>query len=225
MAVRADSWLAGVLGTPVYAVEAGGDAPGGPGLAYAKVPAHDADELDRLAGLGFRVVDVNLTLERVGPAGVRQPESVVVAGDAHGPALLDIAETSFRYSRFHLDSRIPGELADRVKREWVRSYVERRRGLELLAALDEGGSPVGFLAVLESGGARVIDLVAVSPEARGRGHGDSLVEAFVARHAPQAERLLVGTQAANAPSIRLYEKHGFRFRDAKLVLHRHGSAA
>jgi ribosomal protein S18 acetylase RimI-like enzyme len=225
MAVRADRWLAGVLGAPVHVVEPGGEPPQGPGLAYAKVPAADTAEVDRLAALGFRVVDVNVTLERRGPAERAQPASVVVAAERHAAALLDVAERSFRLSRFHLDPRIPGELADRVKREWVRSYLEGRRGLELLAALDGRGEAVGFLAVLEAGGARVIDLVAVAPEARGRGHGDALVAAFVARHAPAAERLLVGTQAANAPSIRLYEKHGFRFREAKLVMHRHGGPA
>jgi hypothetical protein len=37
--------------------------------------------------------------------------------------------------------------------------------------------------------------------------------------------MLVGTQAANVASLRLYESLGFRMRDAKFVLHHHGSAA
>jgi hypothetical protein len=36
------------------------------------------------------------------------------------------------------------------------------------------------------------------------------------------EGFRVGTQAANAPSVRLYESLGFRFRDAQFVLHHHG---
>ena len=220
MSPRADPWLAEVLGRPVYAVDHPvGDAP--PGFYYAKVPVHEVERVREHTEDGFSVVDVNVTLVR--EPGTDPPPAPVSVGparpDQHG-ALLGIAESCFRYSRFHLDPRIPDELADRVKREWVRSYLERRRGVELLAAVDEG-SPVGFLAVLERDGARLIDLVGVSAEAQGRGFGSALVAAFVARHAADGRRLLVGTQIANVPSLRLYSAHGFSVDSSAYVLHRH----
>jgi ribosomal protein S18 acetylase RimI-like enzyme len=41
----------------------------------------------------------------------------------------------------------------------------------------------------------------------------------------QAQRpaaIVVGTQAANIPSVRLYESLGFRLRSSQYVLHHHG---
>ncbi len=38
-----------------------------------------------------------------------------------------------------------------------------------------------------------------------------------------AAELVVGTQAANTPSVRLYEGLGFRLTSAQLVLHHHGA--
>ena len=218
--VRRDSWLSDVLGFAVYE----GDGPGGerPSLTYAKIGVDDTEEVARLTATGFSVVDVNVTYA-YGDGTWPEPSNVEVAAPEHGDALIDIAGRCFRFSRFHLDPLIPNELADRVKREWIRSYVEGRRGSELLAAVDDG-APLGFLAVLEDGDSRIIDLVGVAPEAQGRGVGRALVTAFVARHHAPGRKLLVGTQIANVPSVRLYESVGFSLTGAAYVLHLHRGA-
>jgi ribosomal protein S18 acetylase RimI-like enzyme len=82
-----------------------------------------------------------------------------------------------------------------------------------------GPAPTGFLAVLETGDARVIDLVGVAPERQGRGVGSTLVDAFVRRH--RGHELVVGTQLANVPSLRLYRRAGFAIARSAFVLHRH----
>lgn len=217
-----DDWLSDVLGFDAYV----GDAqtpPTKPGLHTCRVRADDPASVGVLEHAGFRVVDVNMTLERDGWAGLASTGVVAPATpDQHGE-LLRIAGSCFRYSRFHLDPLIPRELADRVKREWVRSYVEGTRGVELLAAEHEG-RPAGFLAVLEArDGARVIDLVGVASDAQSRGVGEALVTAFAQRHG-EGRTLRVGTQAANIPSLRLYEKLGFRIASAHYVLHCHVAA-
>jgi ribosomal protein S18 acetylase RimI-like enzyme len=182
----------------------------------SRVPAEDVAAAEELVDAGFRVVDVNVTLEREGGEGLSGTSVAPATADQHD-ALLEVAGSCFRYSRFHLDPRIPAQLAHRVKREWVRSYVEGRRGIELLAAGTDG-----FLAALEApDGARVIDLVGVASAARGRGLGESLVGAFAQRHGGDGRTLRVGTQVANVPSLRLYEKLGFRIVSASYVLHRH----
>ena len=217
MPAREDPWLAGVLGRPVYDVD--GEPGDEPGFHYAKVDVEDVARVHALSARGFYTVDVNVTLahERSTAGGGGDVE---VARPEHHGALLDVAGSCFRYSRFHLDPQLPDELADAVKREWVRSYVEGTRGLELLAAVDEG-APAGFLAVLERDGARVIDLIGVAPSAQGRGVGKALVQAFVSRHSAPGRELLVGTQAANVPSLRLYAALGFSIRSSAYVLHRH----
>lgn len=209
-----------MLGKPAYSVH--GEVPDelDAGFYYAKVEVADAVRVRRLCGLGFAPVDVNVTLSRRGDAAAPSDIDVRPVAAGEHDALLEIAGSCFRYSRFHLDPAIPNEDADRVKREWVRSYLERRRGLELLAAV-EGGRPTGFLAVLEAGDVRVIDLVGVAPEAQRRGIGAGLVAAFIERHGAHAREVRVGTQLANIPSLRLYEKLGFHVVAGAYVLHRH----
>jgi ribosomal protein S18 acetylase RimI-like enzyme len=219
---RRDAWLSDVLGFDAWTatVESAAVVPAGArSLTTVRIPVQDVASLGAVETLGFSPVDVNVTLERVG-FDLAPPSSVAVATPDESEALLDVAGSCFRYSRFHLDPRIPREAADRVKREWVRSYVDGRRGIELLAA-----ATVGFLAVLEApDGARVIDLVGVAPSAQGRGVGEELVVAFASRHGAGERTLRVGTQIANVPSLRLYEKLGFRIVSASYVLHRHVGA-
>jgi ribosomal protein S18 acetylase RimI-like enzyme len=221
VAPREDAWLSRVLGIPAFAVAAGDEPPPPPSFAYAKVDVGDLPSVSALEESGFRVVDVNVTLSRTaGSVDVPRDFAVEPAAGAHHDTLVDVAGRCFRYSRFHLDPAIPDELADEVKREWIRSYVRGTRGVELLAALDDGGA-VGFLAVLDDGSARIIDLVGVAPEAQGRGAGTALVAAFLERHGATHGEVRVGTQIANLPSLRLYEKLGFRAAGAAYVLHRH----
>lgn len=224
MATQRDTWLTDTLGYPVYRVTDEGDVPSAAGrsLTYAKIRVEDVDAVRRLTELGFAVVDVNVTLSRAPePTPALEPEPTVeTARPEHYAALLDVAGSCFRTSRFHLDPAIDDELANRVKREWIRSYVEGRRGVELLAALVDG-SPAGFLAVLEQDGLRTIDLVGVSLSHQGRGVGTALVAAFIARHGLSARELRVGTQIANVPSLRLYARAGFSIASASYVLHLH----
>jgi len=223
--VAADAWLTGLFGVPVSRVEPGADVSSlpVPGFAYAKVPVENVAEVSRLEAAGFRVVDMNMTFTRRG-GDVPAPAALIERVDAAtAPAVLDIAGSCFRYSRFHLDPAVDDALAHRIKREWVRSYAEGRRGHSLWAVLD-GGKPAGFLAVLttETGGKRqaVIDLIGVAVASQGHGLGRDLTRFFI-REFSTYDELLVGTQAANAPSMRLYESCGFRVSRAAYVLHRH----
>lgn len=223
MALREDAWLGAVLGRPAFALASAADAidlrEGA--FYYAKLPTEQVGEVLELCASGLYVVDVNVTLARApGHTGVRPAFEVAPLAGDDAEAVLEIAGTCFRYSRFHLDPAIPREVADRVKREWVASYVGGARGIELLVARD-GSGPLGFLAVLGDDDARVIDLVGVAERAQRRGVASALVETFARRHADAAV-LRVGTQAANIPSLRLYAAHGYVVERTAYVLHGHG---
>jgi ribosomal protein S18 acetylase RimI-like enzyme len=142
----------------------------------------------------------------------------------HHCAVLDIAGSCFVYSRFHLDPKIAPETAHAIKRAWVRSYLEKTRGEQLLVALRDG-KPVGFLAVLATTAhgepCRVIDLIGVDQAYQGHGVGRALVGHFLAESVGRCAILQVGTQAANIPSLRLYESLGFRVCKTAYVLHAH----
>lgn len=219
--------------------------PGRGGLYFAKVPCGEVATVGALETAGMRVVDVNVTFgadaarlaaalgaggacEGAGPGAVdvRPLGPDDPPGDAE--AVLDIAGSCFRYSRFHLDPQLEPGLADRIKREWIASYVRGARGVELLVARREG-VPVGFLAVVAAGDGprapRVIDLVGVGAGAQRSGAGSALVRAFALRHAPHCDELRVGTQAANLPSLAFYERNGFRIVGTSYVLHLHARGA
>lgn len=239
MTVSQDGWLSDIFGYPVYKVVLGDghrDAlceslrskSSEPALLFARVSTERVDQVGTLSDLGFRVVDVNLTFER--PTFL---ESSIEAGMAvevseaeprdHDDALR-IAATCFRYSRFHLDPAVSSEIADEIKRSWVSSYLQGLRGEALwIARID--GRPVGFVAMLaqEAGGGRsmVIDLLGVDRDYQGKGVGTALVSRVINNYRATCDRIVVGTQAANIPSMRLYERCGFRVASTTYMLHRH----
>jgi ribosomal protein S18 acetylase RimI-like enzyme len=175
----------------------------------------DTDRLGELSAAGFRLIEVNQQLER--PAGPVRPVSGVAVAPVRaeqGDAVLAIAEHAFAFDRFHRDPAIPDAVADRIKRDWVGSYLAGTRGERLLVA-EVDRRPAGFLAELRADGVAVVDLIAVDGPARGRG----VAQAMIAELA--GEPIQVGTQAENAPSVRLYQRLGFAMREATAVLHRH----
>lgn len=238
-AVTEDRWLSTVLGRAVFTVDAGHAAASldelrrhiaarRRALYAAKIDTTRIDLVRMLGRLGFYVVDTNLTFARslaaIPPAGDSGGAEVgAVRHDQHADVLA-IAGAAFRHSRFHLDPAIPRVDADRIKREWVGSYVRGERGEALLTAA-VGPKTAGFLALLgsEFDGApsRTIDLIAVASDWRRRGVARSLVAACIARSHGDAGTLLVGTQAANLASVRLYESLGFRLAASRYVMHLH----
>jgi ribosomal protein S18 acetylase RimI-like enzyme len=226
-----DAWLARELGRPAFGLRV--PLPPAPQLAaalarlpgdafcFAKIPESDGASSAALEGFGFRQVDTQVTLERAAhPAPAVPRVEVRRAEPRDRDAVLGIAGSCFRFSRFHQDARIGLQAAHAIKRAWAANCFDGKRGEEVLVALEED-RPAGFLAVLLAPDAAVIDLIGVDTGSQRRGIGVALVEAFVARWRGRVSRLRVGTQAVNAPSIALYERCGFRRVGATRVLHAH----
>lgn len=240
-AIRPDPWLAAIFGRDVFRVDGCGQ---GAAIArivdehrrqqsrafyYAKVDAVDVPTVAALTAAGMAVVEVNVTFGAAASAsqGVENlPDSVAItrasAGDAD--SLLQVAASSFRYSRFHLDPLVADSLANRIKREWIASYLAGRRGDDLWT-VRFNGEIAGFLAVIggDDHGVRhkTIDLVAIAPAFQGRGIGHAVMRFFFRHYAGTCDRLRVGTQVANVPSMRLYEAAGMRIERSQYVLHMH----
>jgi ribosomal protein S18 acetylase RimI-like enzyme len=232
-------WLSERFGHPVFTVKAGfDDQPGSlrehaaaqvRATYQAKVPAGEVELLRLLTDAGMRVVNVAVALAR-DPSGAEEiglPEGVELrdADPARDGELARVAERALVWSRFHLDPDIPGELARRLRRDWVASCLRGTRGDRLHVAARDG-RPVGFLAQLDAAGVPVIDLIAVDPSAQRDGLGSALVLRFMAEASRRGARLVrVGTQAANEAGIRFYESLGWRFESAAYDLHMHVGAA
>jgi ribosomal protein S18 acetylase RimI-like enzyme len=131
-----------------------------------------------------------------------------------------LARRSFDYSRFHLDSVIPASVADTIKAEWAGNYFAGQRGDEMVVAVMRG-TVVGFLLLLRGDkGVLNVDLIAVDRDMRRKGISSDMI-AYAESQCRNCSRILVGTQVANVPSIRLYEKIGFRLFASHYVFHYH----
>ncbi len=231
-----DRWLSGIFGYDVFRLNIGEHESINPDTVfsreplprrafyYVKVPVTSVAQAGALTHAGFRIVDVNVTFER-GPAEITLDDEILVREvtreDEAG--VLEIAGSSFVYSRFHLDPFISKDLADKIKREWIVNYIRKQRGERLLVA-EADGRPAGFLALLVTGDVEkvgVIDLIGVAKDMRGRGVGRRLVEYHIQDAYQKYSRLIVGTQIANVPSMRLYAKCGYDISNSTYVLHAH----
>ncbi|MFA4903572.1 MAG: GNAT family N-acetyltransferase [Desulfobaccales bacterium] len=201
------------------------------GSYYAKIGSTRIDLVRHLVALGFYVVDMQVTFgldKAVEPRSIA-PEArsscrIGVFHPTQREAVLGIAKSCFRYSRFHLDPLIPLETANQIKHDWILNYILKQRGEHLWVAT-VAERPAGFLAVIagEEAGRRyrAIDLIGVTTEYQGRGIGQALVAFFVDFYRDQSDFLQVGTQIANLPSMRLYPKFGFSLIKSAYVMHRH----
>jgi dTDP-4-amino-4,6-dideoxy-D-galactose acyltransferase len=192
----------------------------GGGFFQARVPTDDVARVGALESVGFRTVDVSVTYRR--DPGLPLPERSAAIRDARPDdrtAVTAIAERDYTVSRFHLDPGIADDVARSIKREWAGNYFTGARGDRMVVA-EHDGEVAGFQLVLDTPEAVVIDLIAVAATARGRGIGSALVYALAVSSPDRPVQ--AGTQIANRPALRLYERCGFTVARTDYVLHRHG---
>jgi ribosomal protein S18 acetylase RimI-like enzyme len=228
-AATRDGFLERCLGYPVFrlqnaaALEEGlAQASSHPRwMLEAKVAVGQVADVAALTARGFRVIDTNVQLERPAgafPAGARSARHAQPADEA---AVRAVAATSFSQTRFHLDPRIGGTDADRVKEQWAGNFFAGKRG-EWMIVAEDGGRVAGFLQAFRTANRRlVIDLIGVEPGSRSKGLGRSMIPFAGQACLGAAAPMIVGTQVANLRSLRLYESLGFRVMGASYVLHLH----
>lgn len=235
-----DEWLSRIFGKDVYRVSVNSNVVkehasairehvkslwNQPVFAYAKVPVSDTRSSLFLEDLGFRLVDTNVAferkLEKLSSSDSAIPLRFAEPGDEG--QVCELARKNFSFSRFHLDPEIDSALANKIKEEWARGYFKGRPGYRMIVALD-ADKIAGFLLVFTNqSNVLVIDLVAVDQVSRGKGIARAMIR-FAENHNTSCERVRVGTQLANAPSLCLYEKMGFQYRDAAYVFHFHNQS-
>ena len=116
---------------------------------------------------------------------------------------------------------------ERLNREWIETWFEvedadrevfRNPEAKILAGGGQiffvlrQGEVLGTCAVVPHGpGEWEIAKMAVTPAARGQGLGDLLMEAAIGfAHSAKGRRLIIVSNTALQPAIRLYQKHGFQ---------------
>ena len=236
--LAADPWLGAVLDRDVYrlAMDDASSLPDDPaalartlsarpGFTYTRVRTGDVAGIRLLQAAGLHLVDTSVVLEKPIHHSRRIESNSRLATPEDRSGIRRIARGGFEFSRFHLDPCIPNELANRVKEEWVESYFSGRRG-DAMVVSSADGAAAGFLALLvdRTDDTLVIDLIAVDPRYRKRGLAGDMIM-FGESWFVKAPRIRVGTQLANVPSLRMYEKLGFRIVDSSYVFHHHSIAS
>ncbi len=197
--------------------------PNKPMFIYTKVAPTATKSIKWLGKMGFNLIDTNVIFTKltspnshlIGHSQVR----FATSEDEH--QTVEVARHNFIFSRFHLDPAFTKNEANMVKAEWVRNYFCGKRGQQMVvAAIDN--QIVGFNQILYGANQTlIIDLIAVDNSQRRKAIASDMI-AYAEIHCPNFTTICVGTQLANIPSIRLYEKMGFRMSDANYVFHYHG---
>ncbi|WP_145601476.1 dTDP-4-amino-4,6-dideoxy-D-galactose acyltransferase [Yersinia frederiksenii] len=199
-------------------------------LTQAKVPTHRLDLIDALGQLSFKLVEgeVDLSLGVNDTVGTENASFSVDAKTDTGtcqhrvttypyriattediPLLRSVADNAFALSRFRAPWYDPQD-SGRFYALWAEKAVLGTFDHQCLLVMDSSGQPAGFVTLrdLHDGSAR-IGLLAVFPDAQGKGIGSSLMSA--AKQWCQSHglhRLLVATQMSNIAALRLYIRSG-----------------
>lgn len=162
---------------------------------------------------GWREIEQLVTYERA-------PTSHVPVWSSHvrrwpywqAPTIKAMAALSFSDDRLHRDPKVLDDDADKFKAECVEKAHQKRWPI---LRYDD----LGFLIMRPGHDASIIDLMAVLPDARGRGIGTAMVAAFL--YFSQAFPLCrAGTQTHNVGAVRMYESLGFREVKRERTFHR-----
>lgn len=188
----------------------------------------DADDPQtvRIAeGHGFGLVDVRITLDTQlddgGPPAETSTSRCVIrpsrADDIS--ALREIAQVSFRDTRFYYDGKFSEIQCKALYETWIEKSCNGYADTVLVAETERRA--VGFIAChLVDDSAGQIGLVGVSGDASGQGFGQALVSGalrwFRGRNRGRA---IVVTQGRNCKAQRLYQRCGFVTRSLQLWYH------
>ena len=209
---------------------------------YLLVDTADQAAIAKAQELGFRLVDVRVTLERRGgspdpPGDQRRGGSSDPPGDqrrggsldppvtirAHRESDLDalkrIARVSHRDTRFYVDGRFDRARCDEMYDVWITKSCNGWADHVLVAEV--GGSAAGYLTCHRRADYGEVGLVGVAAERRGAGVGASLTAAALEWfRANGIARVSVVTQGRNAAGLRLYQRAGFAVRTLQLSYHK-----
>lgn len=216
-----DRWLKdGILAEQVHHLVGGLQE--SPVFIHTKVSTTSLSACRFLEKMGFKLVDTNVVFDKTAAPTQNLRENcvlrVAVPGDRE--QVTRLARRNFGFSRFHFDDAIPRKIADQVMAEWAGNFFSGNRGDKMVVALI-GGKIVGFTQLLRRDkGTIVIDLIGVDGDHRQKGIASDMI-AFAESQFPDCNRIMVGTQVANIPSMRLYEKMEFRIFTSRYVFHYH----
>lgn len=194
-------------------------------LVSCFIPANDAILRILFAKIGFVCVDTTLQATKTMDAPSRSvPLDFAQADDL--PELERIAETVFRFGRYHADGRFPRNLANHRYRIWVRNAFANLGPSSTIYVVRRSGRAVGFSHIeIENDNAHSM-LTAVDPELQGSRIGKELLSM---RNYDLARRKIHESygrlSVRNSRMLNLYASFGYRFSLPLAIYHWHSTNA
>ena len=189
---------------------------------YVKVKTNSVRQISRIEDLGFRLIDTNILFTRNPDFNYKKDLKnnihINFAQDYHKCSIGKIAFNNFSFSRFHLDPHIKNSQANNLKKTWSENFFLGKRGDYMVIAMHDD-KPIAFLQLIKREKNLVIDLIAVSSNYRGKNIASSMIN-FACKNL-KCEKIIVGTQISNLPSIKLYQSLGFNPISSDYVFHYH----
>ena len=193
-------------------------------LVYWNIPAANGLMSGAADSLGGRVVGAKVTYFADLPAiraAFCSRACIIMPYERTEPDrdLITLALQSGEFSRFKLDPLFPSKLYDKLYTAWITRYVRKEIGWGVLVAKD-GDLTMGMVALGDKNGRGDVGLLAVAPQASGKGVGKALMAAAGASfEAKGYDKVQVVTQRANRRACRLYEVCGYKVEKIDDVVH------
>ncbi|AKP52430.1 GNAT family N-acetyltransferase [Cyclobacterium amurskyense] len=134
--------------------------------------------------------------------------------------LIELALASGIYSRYNIDSNFNNNEYTKLYTRWILNSINKEIAFEVLIAL-ENKQILGFITIGKiNSDLADIGLIAVHPDARGRGIGTELINSAIEMaKSKNFKRIQVVTQSENIPACNLYQKANFKEIDITNIYH------
>lgn len=165
------------------------------------LPADQLGQIREAETRGWSFMDIRVEFERAVPpafAATREWREDDL------PALVALARSAHRNTRFYADQRLTRERCDDLYEAWIRNSCA---GWARHVFVSDGG---GYVTVHADGDTGSIGLIAVPEEFHRRGIGEALVnQALSWAHGVGLQYMTVATQGRNVVAQRLFQRCGF----------------
>ena len=192
----------------------------------ARVGAEELDAIHTLERNEFELLDgvqtFSMRLESRPPDPLAGDFTIRLSQPGDEEQVAAIARTAYVYDRFHADSMLSAEQADRAHEEWMRNSCRGVAADAVFVAV-RGDRVLGYVTckIDRDPLAGVIVLVATLKEFRGQGIARQTTQRALQWFWDQDVRgVEVGTQLRNVGAGRVYENAGFRLTNVRLTFRR-----
>ena len=168
------------------------------------------------------LVDVNLQFQKKVLASETIDENPAKISDnlPDNDQIVQLAETSFKFSRFLNDPYIPNDKARCIYGDYVTNAFGKTGRFFSYTQIE--GVITGFLlfSVNRPNASSTIELIAVDQTFRGRGVGQVITRAMENYvNCQKIEKIIVGTQLNNLNALKFYTTYGFKHFECNAIYH------